>query len=112
MSITVLYYRGDAYDLEFAAKDEDGVAHDLTGLNVIMTVNSEQNPKDADNELFQLIGTVTDGPNGLYKFTPTFAMTDLFPATYYFDHQVDDGALLKRTIEKGLFVVSQELNKD
>ena len=51
------WYRGDSYPLTLTVKDKaTKLAIDLTGMTLLLSVNSEQNPADDTNQLFQVSG--------------------------------------------------------
>jgi len=88
-----------------------GVAQNITGFTYLLTVDPSIDPADATNNLFQLTGTVTDGPNGIVQFTLTTGQADQTPGTYGCDIQQTDGASAIRTVSRGKWIVQQDVTK-
>lgn len=108
----IIMYRGDSYPLSFTIKDKDsGAAIDLTAGALVMTVNTERDPTDASNELFQLIGVMSDPASGVVEFTPTELHTDQSVGKYYYDIEYTDAAGNVRTIVKSTFAITQDITK-
>lgn len=110
------WYRGDSYPLELTIKDKaTGEPVDLTGYTFLFTVNSEQNPDDVTNQLFQTVGVidVDQGLNtGKVIFTPEVLDTeDAAIATYYYDIQLSYAVGRPRTIKKAKFKIIQDISK-
>jgi len=103
--------RGDTFPMVFTIKDSSGAAVNISGFSFKLTVDPEKNPTSADNNLFQLTGTITDGPGGEVSFSPTALQADQPPNTYFYDIEMVDGASAIRTIAKGKFVVTQDIPK-
>lgn len=110
--VTITRYRGDTVPDLYTITDDDGVAIDIsTGYSFKMTVNTEKNPADNTNEVFSVTGQITDGPNGIVSFSPSTLQADQTPGTYYYDVQMvyPSGAI--RTLEKGRYVIVQDITK-
>lgn len=83
---------------------------DLTGATVALSVNSEQNPEAApDTELFSIVGTITDAPNGIVQFTVLAANSVQVPAVYYYDIEVVFPGSVKRTVVVGKWTVESDI---
>lgn len=103
--------RGDTYADEFSVlSGTTGLVIDITGFTFLLTVDTEKNPLDATNNLYQLMGVITDASNGLVEFVPSSSNTDLL-GKYYFDIQMTDGAGRIRTIDKGFYKFVQDITK-
>ena len=105
--------RGDSFPDEFvlftdAAKT---MPLDITGFSFILTVDPEEAPADASNNIFQLTGTITDATNGKVEYAPTAVESDVTPKLYYFDIQMTDAALAIRTIIVGDYDITQDITK-
>ncbi|MGB0749059.1 MAG: hypothetical protein ACPGO3_09960 [Magnetospiraceae bacterium] len=108
---TIERYRGDTVAVSFTFTESDGSAIDLTGGSLLLTVNSEKGPTDTANQLWQIVGTLTDATTGKAEFTPSAVQADLEPKTYYYDIQFTDSAGAIRTMALGKFVVTQDITK-
>ncbi len=105
--------RGDSFPDEFilftdAAKT---TPLDITGFSFILTVDPEEAPADASNNLFAVTGTITDGPNGKVEFAPTAVQADVTIQTYFYDIQMTDGGGKIRTIVVGDYDITQDITK-
>lgn len=109
-SKAICYARGDDEPITFKI-EEDSVAKDITGFTFEFALNTELNPGDATNEVFRLVGVITDAAGGLVQFEPTTVQTDLAITSYYYDLQRVDGAGKIRTLLKSDFDVEQDINK-
>lgn len=105
--IRICISRGDSTPMTFTMQDEDGNDLNITGFAYIFTVNTEENPIDNTNEVFNLTG-VESSPS--VSFTPLISDTDITPGEYFYDIQETDGAAL-RTVAKGVFEVKQDITK-
>ncbi len=111
VTIDICRSRGDNFPFQFTIQDSAGVAIDITGFSFLMTVDPEPDPSDALNNLFQLTGTIVDGPNGRVDFEPTTVDMDQTPDTYFYDVQMIDVGLAVRTAVKGEFEIQQDITK-
>jgi hypothetical protein len=100
--------RGDTFAELFQLK-VNGAAQDITGDDILLTVNSDRYPADTTNELFQVIATHVDDANGIFSVAPG-AGQPADPGTYYYDIQWDDGSQI-RTILQGKWTVEQDITK-
>lgn len=109
---TITRYRGDTVADQFILVDGNNVAIDITtGFSFRLTVNSEQNPVDASNQLYSLVGAITNGPAGAYEFSPSALQADQAPATYFYDVEVTDPSGKIKTVEKGKYIYKQDIGK-
>lgn len=113
--------RGDTYQQTFQLL-VDGVGHDITGDQLDLAVNSEENPSDTSNQLFLLSTTTTGitipaGTTGLFTIETPAAIADAVnyvPGTYYYDLQWTDdpgGTPRERTIMRGKWIIVQDITK-
>jgi len=110
------WYRGDSYPLELTIKNKaSGLVINLTGYTFKFTVNSEQNPVDSTNELFQVAGVVDpdqDTNTGKVTFTPEIEDTATASiSTYYYDIELSYSIGRPRTIKKDKFKILQDITK-
>ena len=103
--------RGDTYPFIFTVNDSAGSPIDITGYSFLLTVDPEESPTDATNNLFQLTGSIVSGPAGTVEFSLTALQADQEPAGYYYDLQMTDTATDIRTIAKGAWNVVQDITK-
>lgn len=104
--------RGDTFANVFAITDSTGAVVDITGFTFRLSVDVNPAPIDAATQLFQIIGVVTDGPNGKVSFTPSLVEADQSPNVYFYDIQMVDLGPLLTTIAKGQWAVSQDITKE
>ena len=104
--------RGDTFPMQFTVKREDGTVVDVTGIDFLMTVDPDPDPIVSGNNLFQLVGVVTNGPAGIVRFTPSNAQMDQDPDTYFYDIQMTDTGGTIRTVSAGKFKIVQDITKN
>jgi hypothetical protein len=103
--------RGDTYADEFEiVSDTTGAVIDISAYTFKLTVDPSPEPTDATNNVFQLTGTITDGPAGLVAFSPDATQADNV-GEYYFDIELIDAAGKKRSVEKGAYTMTQDITK-
>lgn len=106
----IVRYRGDTYPIEMTVLQDD-LPMDITGCSFTFTVDSRKSPADDTTNLFQLIGTIEGDPvNGVVIFEPTDTDVD-YVGKFYYDLQVTDTSLKKRTIAKDRFTLVQDITK-
>ena len=110
-AVDISRVRGDTYPFVFTVQDSDGSAIDITGFTFTLTVDPEESPVDAANNLFALTGSVLVGADGTVEFQPTTEQSDQEPAGYYYDLQMTDLSTDIRTIAKGAWTVVQDITK-
>ena len=108
---TLEYGRGDSFGSEFTLTQKDKTPIDITGFSFRMTVNSDLDPTDTLDELFTVVGIITDPTGGKVEFSPTAVDTDLDPETYFYDIEMTDVASKIRTVIKASFVITQDISK-
>ena len=112
MDLDIYRARGDTFPFILTVVDSDGTAIDITSATFLLTVDLLENPTDASQKLFQVVGAIVVAASGTVKFTLTEPNSDQTPLTYYYDIQMTDAASKVRTIAKGSWVVSQDITKD
>ena len=105
--------RGDSPVMRFSVtKRSDGSVIDISsGYSFVMTVDSSPSPENADNNAFQVTGTIYDGPNGIVQMQPSTAQTDISPGVWFYDIEMTTPVPSVRTIFKGKFTVQQDISK-
>ena len=106
--------RGDTFPIVVAVTDaETGAAIALTGSDTfLLTVDPSPAPADNTANLFQLTGTVIDGPNGRVRFGPLSSpQANQTPGTYFYDVQWTNAGGEVRTILEGQWEVEQDVTK-
>lgn len=108
MASRISRYRGDTYPRVYAIKSAAGAAIDITGWTFALTVNSEENPTDDASQIAQFSGVIQDAAAG----TVAFPFPASIPAgNHYYDIQSVDASGYIRTHEKGVLVITQDINK-
>ncbi len=111
-AVDLCFQRGDTEPWTFTIVNKTtAVAIDITGFSFLLTVDPSDEPVDAVNNLFQLTGTVTDGPGGVVQFAMSAANADQTPQEYFFDLQQTDAGGAIRTIAKGVYEFQQDITK-
>lgn len=116
----IVRYRGDTSAEEWQIKSRrTGAAVDITGYSFILSVNSDENPTNEDNLEFQITGVITDAATGKVEFVTSLAQSAYTGVTFtdgisqfYYDIQLTDASGRKRTYDKGLWTVKQDITKD
>ncbi len=107
----ICWGRGDSRAKGFQILDDDDVAVDITGNSYKLTVNSDLNPPNQDDEQFSIVGVITDAANGKVSFAPTVLQTDITPDVYFYDIEEIDGAGSVSTLIKGKALIIQDITK-
>lgn len=105
----ILVTRGDSPVIPLTI-NSNGSPLDITGFTFTLTVNPLDDPPDDSGALFQISGTVTDGPNGRVQFQPSTMDTTQTPDNYYYDIQMVGGGST-RTILKGIFKIEPDITR-
>ncbi len=104
--------RGDTYaDEIIVTSATTGLPIDITGYTFTMTLDPAKDPIDATNNLYSLVGTIIDAPNGRVEFAPSALQADQTPGAYFYDVQMIDGAGRKRTILLDKYKYEQDIGK-
>jgi hypothetical protein len=83
---------------------------DITGATFKFTVNQHPYPFGADAQVFQVVGDIIDGPNGIVEF-PIKDGNEFIIGFYYFDVEMVDPAGTVDTILFGWYHVKQDITK-
>lgn len=106
----IVRYRGDTWPIEMTVLKDD-LPMDITGCTFLLTVDPAKSPVDNTNNLFELTGSIVGDPvDGVIAFEPTEEQVDHI-GNYYYDLQVTDSSLKKRTIAKDRFKFVQDITK-
>lgn len=108
--IDICRKRGDTFPFTFTVKDSSGTAIDITGFTYKLAVDPSEEPTSNANNIFELTGTVTDGPNGKVQFSLTTGQADNLGDYFYDLEQTDTGSFI-RTIAQGKFQFIQDRTK-
>jgi len=111
MPVNIERFRGDTAADEFTITDLAGVIIDITGFTFRLSVDRLEHPPDATTLLYTVVGTITDGPNGVMEFVPTAGNADQRPEVYFYDAELVDGASRTKTFEKGKYTYKQDISK-
>jgi len=116
--LEICRFRGDTQPVKRRVTQQGSPsAIDITAYTFLMTVNTVKNPTVGSpgngTQLFQIPGTITDGPNGRFEFQYTASPNpaEVSPGSYFYDMEMIDGAGVVRTIAKGKYVVKQDITK-
>jgi hypothetical protein len=103
--------RGDSYPDRFLITNlSTNEPANLTGCVIKMTVSKDKAPIDNANQVYQLVGQVSDPTSGIVLFAPTEQQADL-SGIYYFDLELTDSYGLKYTLVKDAISFEQDITK-
>jgi hypothetical protein len=110
-AIDITRRRADTYAEEFQVISETtGLPIDISGGYVfLLTVDPQDDPAGDTNNLFQLTGSIVDGPNGIVEFAPNDSQADNL-GSWFYDVQMTVGGR-KRTIAAGRWSHDQDITK-
>ncbi len=108
--LDITRFRGDTFPIVFNVTSNK-VPVDITGWTFTLTIDPSTNPANADNNVLQLTGALTDPVNGEVTFTMTAMQADIAPGSYHYDVQGVDGAGVIRTFGVAKFVIDQDITK-
>lgn len=111
--LDLCFTRGDTEPFSFALVDDStpAAAIPITGFSFLLTANTEQDPINDDNQLFQLSGFIGADPLlGIVTFSPIVA-TFLNAGDFFFDVEQTDASSKIRTIIKGKLEIRQDITK-
>ena len=104
--------RGDDDPKTFTIKTSAGVVINISSWTLNMAVNTDKDPADVTNEIFEVAGVfVTDGTDGKISFTPPAASLDAVtaPGAAYYD--VNRITPSKKTLVKGKVLFIMDVDK-
>ena len=103
--------RGDTYADEFIIKSKStGLPIDITGYTFVMTLDPAKDPVDSANNVYQLTGTIVNGPAGRVEFVPTASQANQL-GSFFYDVQMIDTGGRKRTIVTAKYKYVQDITK-
>lgn len=108
----ICWARGDDDPKTFTIKDSAGVVIDISSWTLSMAVNTDKDPADTTNEIFNVAGAfVTDGTDGKVSFTPPALSLDnvTAPGTAFYD--VNRITPSKKTLVKGKVLFIMDVDK-
>lgn len=108
----VCWARGDDDPKVFTITKADGTPEDISGWTLSMAVNTEKDPADTSNEVFNVVGQlVTDGTDGQVSFAPPSGSLDnvAAPSKAYYD--VNRLTPSKKTLLKGVVRFVMDVDK-
>jgi len=125
LSSEICYVRGDTKAIRIKVEVLDETASpqlaplDVNGYTFTLTVNTDQDPDDSvspivGTQLLSLSGVIASPTTlGIVDFSPLEIDSEALPApeTLYYDIEMVDVALVKRTIAKGQFVTVMDITK-
>ena len=101
--------RGDTIPDVFLIS-KGGIATNLTGTVIKLTVDKHQSPIDSSTQVYQLVGTVSDPTTGKVCFTPSPSQADVV-GYFYYDIQMTDSYNSVQTILDGTYTYLQDITK-
>lgn len=109
------YYRNDTVGIKMTFRNAKTLAPiDLTDKTLTLTVDPNENPSSAAENLMTLNGVVTGTPtDGVAVFTPAGNDSDFAPGSYFFDVQMENTSdgLERQTVVKDVFEHRQDITK-
>ncbi len=117
--LEICRFRGDTKAVQrVITQDGSPSVVDISLFSFLLTVNTVKNPDisvspEVGVQLFQIIGTIVNGPAGQFEFQYTASPNpaELDAGSYYYDMQMTDGGGIIRTIAKAKYVVKQDITK-
>lgn len=111
---TLIRFRGDTYPAVFTVRQKpssvsvEGAPIDITGWAFALTINTEDNPVDATNQVASVSGVLTDATNGVVSFS---IPAGLLIGDMFYDVQSTNTLGHIRTHGKGVLTITQDINK-
>lgn len=96
--------RGDTFPLVLNIKDSAGVAIDITGFTYQLVVDPDPAPVNSLNNLFIVVGSVTNGPGGVVEFAIDTGNEDNL-GNFRYEVEQTDGTTIKTILEGSLIFV-------
>ena len=106
-------FRGDTKPIAFKLwlDKAAGLALDISGYTFSLTLDPEEEPEDAVNNIFSLDGVITSASDGEFQFEPTAQEMDITPGEYYYDLEVIDAGGIIETQFVKKFTIKQDITK-
>lgn len=112
MSKNITIDQGKTKILNLSFTDENGVAYNLTGATVYLTVKKKYTQTDAQANLQKTITVHTDAVNGITQIEFIPADTATIPiGNYFYDVQIVDSNNKKFVVFDGVFFVKDTVTK-
>ena len=102
-------YRGDTITLTLAFTDSLGVAINITGWTIWLTLKKNIDDADGASTSLQVKATITNGVGGLASITLTSTQTALLEGTYYYDIQYKNSTSDIKTVLDGKFIFKKDI---
>lgn len=103
--------RGDTEaDVFIVRKVRTGVPVNISGCTFVLTLDPEQFPADATNNLYAITGTILDAAAGTVEFAPSAGQADRVGAFFY-DVQMTRSNGRKLTVAAGPYTYIQDIGK-
>ena len=107
----VCWARGDDDPKIFTIR-RNGAALDISTWTLSIAVNTDLNPANTDNQIFQVTGTfVTDGTDGQIQFTPPANSLDSVTAPGQAFYDIQRVTPNKKTLVKGKVEFVMDIDK-
>jgi hypothetical protein len=104
--------RGDTATINASFQDSDGVAIDLTGGKVFLTVNTSDTPTDDTSAVIEKdIDSFTTPTTGEVTITLTSTDTNITPANYWYDIQFVSSTGVVTSLDKQRFIVKSDISR-
>lgn len=104
--------RGDTYPIVVSLKVKaTGQPLPVAGCTFILSVDSVQEPQNADTNMLQLVGNIVDADAAKVSFPVTSNQADQPPGRYWYEIQITDPSLRIRSLPTQPFIVVQDLTK-
>lgn len=112
--LNICVTRGDSPIIPFKLTNADGTDADISDATFTLTVSDTEEPTDATGQQFQVAGVIIgDGTTGEFTFQPSTTNNNLDPnAEWFHDIDIVSATYGTRTLFKGQYQVSQDINKD
>jgi hypothetical protein len=102
--------KGDSYPLNFTYLDSAGDPVDITGFNLVFTVDPNPDPTSSSTNLFSLSATITDAAMGKFSVKPSAAQNTLALGTYFYDIEATIGTDIQ-TIANGKYIIGPQITQ-
>ena len=104
--------RGDTWPDEITVRDVATLMPmNITNCTFLMTLDPEKAPLTSANNLYQVVGVITDATTGRVDFAPTVLQASQTPKSYYYDIQMTDALGRKLTIALDKYKFEQDITK-
>ncbi len=90
VSRNVVRKRGDTKAHAITVRDGDDVGVDITGATFRLVVDPSSAPPDNTNNLFDIVGTITDAPAGKVRFPFSAPQADQTPQIYFYEIEMTE----------------------